>query len=125
PLYGAIDIRNSTIERNYAAFQDILVHLGLLEKILLQLKDLINIGILDEMIFNCRQWMGKIDEDAIDHLQIQLNDFLDRDVTGVLEYFKENSKESHAIIQEYEEAIHPESGIVHVNRKALELSVHQ
>lgn len=125
PLYGAIDIRNSTIERNYAAFQDILVHLGLLEKILLQLKDLINIGILDEMIFNCRQWMGKIDEDAIDHFQIQLNDFLDRDVTGILEYFKENSKESHAIIQEYEKAIHPESGIVHVNRKALELSVHQ
>lgn len=125
PLYGAIDIRNSTIERNNAAFQDILVHLELLEKILVQLKELINIGILDEMIFNCRRWIGKIDEESIDHFQVQLNDFLDRDVTGILDYFKENSKESHAIIKDYEEAIHPESGIVHVNRKALELSVHK
>lgn len=123
PLYGAVDIRNSTVERNNAASQDIIVHLELLEKTLVQLKGLINIGILDEMIFNCRQWYGKIEEEFIDHFQIRFNEFLDRDITGILEYFKENSKESHAIIEDYEEAIHPVRGKVHKNRNALEVSV--
>src|SRR5690606_39939233 len=57
PLYGAIDIRNSTIERNAAAFKDIVVHLELLEKMLVRLKDLANIVLLDEMIFNLRRWL--------------------------------------------------------------------
>src|SRR5690606_27602936 len=125
PLYGAVDIRNSTFERNSAAFQDIIVHLELLEKILVQLKGLINIVILDEMIFNCRQWRQKVDGESIDHFQIQLNDFFDRDVTGILTYFQENSPESFSMIKDYEDAIDPESGIVHINRKALEASVLQ
>lgn len=123
PLYGAIDIRNSTLERNFAAFQDIIVHLELLEKLLIQLKGLIDMVILDEMIFNCQRWLQKVDGESIDHFQLQLNDFLDRDVTGVLVYFKENSPESHAIIKAYEEAVDLENGVVYINRKALEASV--
>ena len=126
PLYGAIDIRNSTVERNSAAFLDIIVHLELLEKVLVQLKGLINMAVLDEMIFNCRRWVGKIvDEESIDHFQIQLNEFLDRDVTGILAYFKENSPESLSIIGDYEHAVDPDNGMVHRNRKALEASVLQ
>lgn len=125
PLYGAIDIRNSTIERNAAAFKDIVVHLELLEKMLVRLKGLANIGILDEMIFNCRRWIRKIDEESIDHFQIQLNNFLDRDVKGILAYFEGNSPASLSIIREYTEAIDPETGIVHIHRKALEASVLQ
>src|SRR5690606_30150662 len=125
PLYGAIDIRNSTIERNAAAFKDIVVHLELLEKMLVRLKDLANIGLLDEMIFNCRRWLRKIDEESIDHFQIQLNDFLDRDVAGILAYFNGNSPASLSIIQEYKDAIHPDNGVVHIHRKALEASVLQ
>ncbi len=86
---------------------------------------MINIVILDEMIFNCRRWRQKVDGESIDHFQIQLNDFLDRDVKGILTYFKENSPESFSIIKDYEEAIDPESGIVYINRKALEASVLQ
>lgn len=123
PLYGAIDIRNSTIERNRAVFQDMIVHLELLEKTLVQLRSLVNIAILDEMVFNCKRWLKEINEESMDHFQIQLTDFLNRDVTDILTYFRENSQESYSIIDNYERAIDPIEGIVHKNKKALEESL--
>ncbi|MBB2950346.1 GAF domain-containing protein [Sphingobacterium sp. JUb56] len=123
PLYGAIDIRNSTIERNKAAFQDMIVQLELLENVLIQLKHLNSIVILDEMIFNCRRWLQEINEELMDSMQIQLNDFFNQNVAEVLTYFKENLKESHPIIAAYENAIHPLNGVVYKNRNVLEKSI--
>jgi len=123
PLYGAVDIRNSTVERNRAAFQDMIVHLELLENVLIQLKSLNNIVILDEMIFNCRRWHQELNEELMDIIQIQLNDFFNQHVTEVLTYFKENSEQAHGIISKYERAIHPVHGIVFKNRNVLERSI--
>lgn len=123
PLYGAIDIRSSTVERNKAAYQDIILHLELLENVLLKLKDLTNVVILDEIIFNCRRWSKEIVEELMDAYQIDLNEFFNHDVTNILSYFKENSQASHHIIAEYEKAIHPINGLVYKNRNALEGSI--
>ncbi len=123
PLYGAIDIRSSTIERNNAAFQDVVLHLELLENVLLKLKGLMNVVILDEMIFNCNRWQQEINEELMDSFQIQLNEFFNHDVTDILAYFKENLEESHSIIRDYEKAIHQVNGVVYKNRNALENSI--
>ena len=123
PLYGAIDIRNSTVERNVAVFQDMTIQLKLLKNTLVRLKELMPLAILDEMIFNCERWMGRIDAGSISMDHFQLNEFLGRNVPGVLAYFRENSPGSHLIIAEYEDAVHPDTGVVHINRKALERSV--
>lgn len=121
PLYGAVDIRDSTVERNYAAFQDISVHLELLERLLMQLKDMVNIVVLDEMIFDCRQWRQRLNEEWMDSIQIQLYDFFNQEVKDILSHFKDSYTDSQGIISEYEDAIHPE-GIVYKHRNALEKS---
>ncbi|MDH5825697.1 hypothetical protein [Sphingobacterium faecium] len=123
PLYGAVDIRNSTIERNKAVYQDMVVHLELLEKLLVRLKDLHSIVILDEMIFNCRRWLQEINEEMMDSFQIQVNEFFNQNVPEVLTYFTEYSKEAHTLINGYEKAVHPIEGIVYKNRNILENSI--
>lgn len=123
PLYGVVDIRNSTIERNIATFKDISTHLKLLENLLVKLENLVNIVILSEMIYTCRQWQQDISEDLIDSfIQMKLKGFLDKDVMEVIAYFKENVPESRRLIGEYEKNINPDSGIVFKNRNALEHS---
>jgi len=75
------------------------------------------------MIFNCRRWLQEINEELMDSMQIQLNDFFNQNVAEVLTYFKENLKESHPIIAAYENAIHPLNGVVYKNRNVLEKSI--
>jgi hypothetical protein len=56
PLYGAIDIRNSTIERNKAIIADLDSHLSLLAATLDALRQYQQNDLLREMIYHCQQW---------------------------------------------------------------------
>jgi hypothetical protein len=56
PLYGAIDIRNSTIERNKAIIADLDSHLSLLAATLDTLRQYQQNDLLREMIYHCQQW---------------------------------------------------------------------
>lgn len=122
PLYGVVDVRNSTLERNTASFRDLTVHLRLLERLLLQLKELEAVAVLDEMIAGCRKWLQDLDEALMDSLQIQLYGFLNQKVPDILAYFKGRVRESHALIEAYEEATNRVTGIAYQHRNALERS---
>lgn len=123
PLYGAIDIRNSTIERNKALRNDIEVQLKIIADILVKLKDLLNITIVDEMLFSCEEWLKSINNDSIENFELNISDFLNRDIIETFKYFKSNNKKAAQIINSYDEAMDPLNGIVFANRRALESSI--
>ena len=87
PLYGAIDIKNSTLERNIAFNADMHTQLGTLKKVLSELKNLSNIAIFDAMIYKCDFWLQKMHEEAADNFQLKIADFLERDIPELLNYF--------------------------------------
>lgn len=60
PLYGAIDIRNSTIERNNALNNDMQVQFTLLISMLEKLKKQSAFGLIDEKIFLAKKWLSDI-----------------------------------------------------------------
>lgn len=123
PLYGSIDIRSSTIERNNAVFHDIRAHLQLLQNVLLELKKIEKIILLEEMIFKTNHWLTELSKDKIDNLQIRLNDFFKRDVSDLLKYFKDNHIDALSIVDSYEKATDPIHGLVFKNRNALENAI--
>lgn len=123
PLYGAIDIRSSTVERNMAAFQDYFTHLKRVESLLIEFNKHDSLPIVEEMLFNCRQWLTEINEEVMDHYQFRLNEFFNLEVRDIISHFKESSPETRALIEEYERAIDPVHGVVHIHRNALENSI--
>ncbi len=123
PLYGAIDIRNSSIERNRALQQDLAAHFAILSNTLRQLKQKVNIGLIDEMLFKCTKWESRHHTDLTTDEEIRLSGFFDGDVKPMLGYFKANYAEADPIIDEYYRETNEENGSAFHNRRKLENAI--
>ncbi|MGN6291522.1 MAG: GAF domain-containing protein [Chitinophagaceae bacterium] len=124
PLYGAVDIRNSTVERNLALRKDLRVQFKVLLEVLKKLKEATGFGLLDEKIFVSQQWLGKIEKDtALFNQEIKLNEFLENDMIPFLLQFIENRPDLTAIADAYFSAIDEHQGEAFENRRALESSM--
>lgn len=123
PLYGAVDIRNSTVERNSALVEDLKVQLGTLINVLHQLKLVSGFGLLDEKIFLAKQWINKIENTTGFEQELILNDFLENDITPFLNQLIGSNPQYQVIAKEYFESIDEEKGIAYENRRQLEGSM--
>jgi hypothetical protein len=123
PLYGAIDIRNSTVERNKALQKDILAHLNLLEKTLTSIGKKIMLDLIKELLFDCKKWEKSINEFINSAEEYRLNTFLNQEVEPLLLHLKDNYPETAKLIDHYFDAIHETSGIAFENRRKLENSI--
>ena len=75
PLYGAVDIRNSTIERNKALREDLQLQLSLLMKLLQHLHDN-GIAEAGAIIDSSFEWMSKLDSYVSVEEELQFSEFL-------------------------------------------------
>ncbi|MDI3321345.1 GAF domain-containing protein [Pinibacter soli] len=123
PLYGAVDIRNSTIERNAALYKDMQVQFNILVKVLQELKKRSGFGLIDEKIFVTQQWIQKIAAVSEFNEEVKLNDFLENDITPFLINFTESNPAYRNVTDEYFSAIDEKAGKAYHNRRQLERSM--
>lgn len=123
PLFGAIDIRNSTTERNYALKEDLKVQLAKLSETLESLRAVIRLDLLDKILFNCKDWIKRIDNFINSSEETQLNEFLELEVYPMLKHIEKGHGQTQEIIQDYFKSINAEHGIAHENRRTLETSM--
>lgn len=124
PLYGAVDIRNSTIERNTAILKDHNTRFDILVKVLHALKEKSGFGLLDEKIYSVNKWIAVIRaEDQGFNQEVKLNDFLENNIRPFLLKFTDKRPELQAITEDYFNAIEDEKGIAHQNSRQLESSM--
>ena len=123
PLYGAIDIRNSTVERNIAMQKDLRTQFSVLIRVLQELKRKSGFGLLDEKIFLSQKWEAGLENEHGVELENELNEFLEYNITPFLLQFVEGNQEYEVLVQEYFEAINEETGIVYENRRQMEASM--
>ena len=123
PLYGAVDIRNSTVERNAALQKDLIVQFNVLLEVLRQLRHESGFGLIDEKIFVSKKWLEKIKDQSGFSEMIKLNDFLEIDLVPFLRQFKTGNPAYASTIDRYFEAIDPDGGIANESRRQLESSM--
>jgi hypothetical protein len=123
PIYGAVDIRNSSVERNAAIQKDHLRHLEILHIALNGLSKHVAISLLEEMIFKCSKWHNSISEVLNAEDEIKINDFFDNDVKPLLSHFRGYQGEVATIVEEYFRQADPQNGTVHHYRSDYEQSV--
>jgi len=143
PLYGAIDIRNSTIERNAALTEDLRLQFTVLIETFLILKQRLGFGLADEMVFKCKKMLAQINDTSTDHDEIRIQEFLDSEVHPFLNHFKENritsgaavleiagsehheseSEDIISSIEKYFDITNPQTGAAYANRRSLESSM--
>jgi len=123
PLFGAIDIRNSTTERNQALKEDMHVHLLNIIKTLKGLRKFVRLELIDKLIFNCNDWIVRISNVASSNEEMLLNEFLAAEVYPFFSVIKVNHPESAELVDDYFAEILPETGLAYENRRKLEVSM--
>jgi hypothetical protein len=123
PLYGAIDIRNSSVERNIAAREDLHCNLSLLIETFKKIQDNYRLDLIDEMIFKSKKWLDTINESLTPQEEYRLNNFLETEVLVALRHFKKTQPVSAGIIDEYLESLDDKTGETHKNRRDLETAM--
>ena len=124
PLYGAVDIRNSTIDRNAAMLKDNTLQLELLVNVLNALKDKTSFGLLDEKIFLTNKWLMLLSTPERNFEdQVKLTNFLDKEATPFLENFTQSSQDLQGIAKNYFNAIDEKEGQAFACRRSLETSM--
>ncbi|MEO6549548.1 MAG: GAF domain-containing protein [Ferruginibacter sp.] len=123
PIYGAVDIRNSSVERNSAIQKDHIRQLEILQFTLKELRRHIEIALLDEMIFKCMKWLTAISEVLTAEDELKINDFFENDVNPLLQHFKKNHSETGSIVLDYFTKSEIFKGVVYHNRDEYQQSI--
>jgi len=119
PLYGAVDIRNSTILRNKALEKDYTVQLRMLIKALSSLNYHEKLQ-LDRIMTAANNWRQIIQEPLNTQQEVRLNEFFNLDVQYELENLLHEEPESTESLIPYFQSIDEENGIAFENRRLLE-----
>ncbi len=101
PLYGAIDIRNSSIERSIAIQKDIQEQLQLVDAILDKLESLIQLPLLEGLKFKNYNFQQAIDKSLQAEDEIRINDFFENEVTPVFQHLQKNNEKIREITMSY------------------------
>ncbi|TNE58898.1 MAG: GAF domain-containing protein [Bacteroidetes bacterium] len=122
PLYGAVDIRNSSVERNKALKDDLCYQLDLLKETFIALQEHFPMFLLDKQIFECENWHSRLTASFTTDETIQLNFFLDREALPMLQHLQRLKPEAGTIVTNYLQALDSETGKAHEHRRNLETS---
>lgn len=122
PLYGAVDIRNSTIERNEALRKDLKTQFDILVNTLIGLQKVSNLELIEELIFQCRKWQHAIAASLTTAEEMDLNTFLQDKVDTFFTHFKETRPDTLEIIRPYLHAVDELEGDAFRHRRELEES---
>ncbi|MCF0069648.1 GAF domain-containing protein [Dyadobacter sp. CY261] len=141
PLYGAVDIRNSTGERNVALKEDFNALFAVLIDTLSVLKQHLGLYLAGELIFKTRQMQAHLNDETTHTNELHLEEFLVNEIHPVLAHFSrknltgvnerkrmdtannECSEEVFTSVEKYFEFTDKQTGQAFAHRHALEESM--
>jgi hypothetical protein len=123
PLYAAIDIRNSSTERNQAIQMDLLEHLKSAKDLLQKASKVIHFPLLDETRFRTEKYVENVKETLLSDDELLIYDFLQTDLDSMFKNIRERCPELKTLIDEYFTKLDPKRGVVYHNRKDYEESI--
>lgn len=101
PLYGAIDIRNSSLERSHALQKDLKEHLLLIADVLEKLQSIIKLPLLEGLEFKNDNFRQLIEANMTTENETEIKEFLVNEVEPVFSHLQKNNKEATPIVDVY------------------------
>ena len=123
PLYGAIDIRNSSIERSRALQKDLKEHLSLIDETLRQLNSVVQLPLLEGFEFKNEILRKAIEEHMTAEDEIRINEFLNQEVEPIFAHLQKNEKLSCELTDDYFNIVHNTNSRIYRYRQEYEETV--
>jgi hypothetical protein len=125
PLYGAVDVRNSSQERSHAIQKDLKEHLVLVDTTLQQLQSIIQLPLLEGLEFKNNSIRESIETAMAAEDEIRVNEFLTTEVEPVFSHLKKSNPEAQEIIDNYFATLYDTKSILHRHRLEYEETISQ
>jgi hypothetical protein len=123
PLYGAIDIRNSSVERSKALQKDLMEHLTLVDETFDLLQARFPLPLLEGLKFKNFNYRQAITQGVTAEDEVRITEFFDNEVHTVLKHLKSSHPQTQEIINNYFNQVNDFSGFLYRNRNDYEFSL--
>lgn len=120
PLYGAIDVRNSTVERNKALREDLDCHLNLLITLLQKIPIQLHQQQAAAFIAMARDWVKKMEVFVSVEDELLVNDFIYEEVEALLHLQISPDADWQMALGDYYKAVDETTGVAYLRRRQLE-----
>ncbi|MFN8289026.1 MAG: hypothetical protein U0U70_02095 [Chitinophagaceae bacterium] len=123
PLYAAVDIRNSSVERSQAIKADIQEQLELAMEVVQKAKKHLSFPLMEELEFKIRRYAEAASGPLQTEEEMSINEFLKVQVNGVFNHLHKTEPTLKNDIEYYLTALDPQVGMLYRHRKEYEASV--
>jgi len=123
PLYGAIDIRNSSVERIRAIQKDLQEHLKLISGLLQQLQTIVPLPIIEDIEFRNHSILQSIEENMNAEDEVRINEFVRNEVEPLFLHLQKTNAAAQPIVDGYFDKINDTDCILYQSRRDYETSV--
>ncbi|HEY6978971.1 MAG TPA: hypothetical protein VH396_21900 [Chitinophagaceae bacterium] len=118
PLYGAVDIRNSSVERNSALQKDLKEHLLLVDHLLDQLQTLVQLPLLEGLKFKNQNIQLSIRDTIVPEDEVRIHEFLENEVEPVFLHLQKSNRQAQELVDHYFNIVHDTNGqLYHFHRE--------
>ncbi|TDH28996.1 hypothetical protein EXU57_02680 [Segetibacter sp. 3557_3] len=124
PVYGAVDIRNSSVERNDATRKDYQFQLSITRDLLEQTASKISIPLFESALYKCEQYLKSISDTLTPQYEMKINEFLEQDVKALSMHITERYPDLRKEISAYRLQADKDKGGFYQHRRAFERSLH-
>lgn len=123
PLYGAIDIRNSSTERSQSIQRDILDQLQLARKVVAKAAPVTSLPLLQEIEFKIDKFIKAASDVLQSEEEMSIRDFMQGQVKQVFQHLHATEQVLKNEIDEYFGALDPQLGMLYHHRREYEQSI--
>lgn len=122
PLFGMVDVRNSSIERTAAIREDLIDNLQMVRSLLVKMNGTLKLPLLDEKLFKTDTHLERIDLGLPSGEENSALDFLMREIHPLLQEFEKDAAFADDIGR-YRLQLDPEFSVVYRKRRDFENSL--
>ena len=123
PLYGQIDIKDSSRERNLAIQRDLMIQLSEIQTILAMAHKKLKLPIYEELTFRVNNHLEEIKDTLYTHSEQAVFDFVHEEVNPAFHHLKREDKKIKTLIENYESQIDTSTESYYDHRRNYDESV--
>lgn len=123
PLYGQVDIKDSSKERNLSIQRDLMIQLSEINSVLTAAFKKFKLPIYEELMFRVNTYLEEVREALYTHTEQAIFDFVKEEVTPVFKHLKQEDKALKGIVENYEAQIDAETESYYDHRRNYDESV--
>lgn len=123
PLYAAIDVKNSSLERNNAIQLDLLEQLNMVHNVLEKANSKIEFPLLQEIKYKIEKYIASTTDNLLSEDELMIYDFLQNDIGALFVHLKTTNPDIQPAIDEYFKALDIDRKIIYHRRKEYEESI--